>query len=135
MECLVQVLRDGAAWYDPLGWLAGYLGDQVVVAVVVQDGDALSFGDRGDEQVGEADCPDLPAAPQRGLHVQGPVPVLVVRGQPFVAGVPVSSRFIEFGGGSGCPAQFELEDAAGRDQTGLDQRPERCGDCGVTQPG
>ena len=45
-------------------WLHGDVRDEVVVGVVMQDGDPFPFGHGGDQQVGEADCPDLSAAPQ-----------------------------------------------------------------------
>jgi hypothetical protein len=42
----------GPAGDDPLHGLAGDGSDEVVVAVVAQHGDALSFGDGCDQQVG-----------------------------------------------------------------------------------
>jgi hypothetical protein len=54
----------------PLRGLAGDGCDVVVVAVVVQDGEVFSFGYCGDEQVGEADCPDGAAAPEGCLDVE-----------------------------------------------------------------
>src|SRR5271166_5676812 len=48
-------LWDGAAWHDPSHWLSGYCGNEVVVAVVVQERDLLSFRHGGDQQIGEAD--------------------------------------------------------------------------------
>ena len=82
-------------------------------------GEAFSFGDGGDEQVSESDGPDLSAPPELGLDGQGPVPVFVVGGQPFVACLPVCPHLVEFVGAAGSPAEFEFDDAAGRDQAGL----------------
>jgi len=48
----------------------------------------LSLGDGGDQQIGEVGGSDLSAAPQRGLDVQRPPPVLIVGGEPFIAEVP-----------------------------------------------
>ena len=50
--------------------LAGDGCDVVVVAVVVQHGEVFSFGYCGDEQVGEANCPDAAAAPEGGLDIE-----------------------------------------------------------------
>src|SRR5262249_31434892 len=75
---------DCTAWHSPPSRLAGYPGDQVVVAVVVHDGAALSLRHRGDQQDGEADHTDPAAAPQSSLDLQGSVPVLIVSGQPLV---------------------------------------------------
>ena len=69
--------------------LPGDVRDEVVVGVVVQHGDTFPFGHGGDQQVGDADCPDLPAAPQGALDIEGAPPVFVVGGEPFVAGVAV----------------------------------------------
>ena len=43
--------------YDPSHRLAGDLRDQLVVTVVVQNGDTFSFGHCRDQQVGQADRP------------------------------------------------------------------------------
>src|SRR6266581_3559148 len=66
----VEWLRDSTARDNPSRRLSGDLCDQVVVAVVVQHGDLLSLGDGGDQQIGEAECPDLPAARERGLDIE-----------------------------------------------------------------
>ena len=71
--------------------LAGDGCDVVVVAVVVQHGDVFSSGYCSDEQVGEANCPDTPAAPEGCLDVERAPPVLVQGGEPFVAGVAVGA--------------------------------------------
>ncbi len=55
MGCLPQLVRGlghRAAWHYPLGWLSGDFGDEVVVAVVMQERDSFSFGDGGNQQVG-----------------------------------------------------------------------------------
>jgi hypothetical protein len=64
--------------------------DEVVVGVVMQHCDTFPLGHGGDQKVGEADCPDLSAAPQCALEIEGPPPVFVVGGEPFVTGVAVS---------------------------------------------
>src|SRR5450631_3848220 len=76
---------DGSAGDHPLRGLAGGGGDVVVVAAVVQHGEVFSFGYCGDEQVGEASCPDASAAPEGGLDVECTPPVFVQGGEPFVA--------------------------------------------------
>src|ERR1700722_17319199 len=91
-----QRLWDGPAGHDPLGWLASDLGDDVVVAVVVQQRDAFSFRDCSDKQAREADRAHAPTAPQSSLDIKCAPPVLVVGGEPFVAGVAVSSLLVEF---------------------------------------
>ena len=53
-----------------------------VITVVVQDGDAFSFGHRRDQQVGQADRPHAPAVPQGGLDVNRASPVLIVVSSP-----------------------------------------------------
>jgi len=128
-------LGNRAAGDYPLGGLSGDPCDEVVVAVVVQDGEAFSFGDGGNEEVGEADCSDLSAAPEGGLDLQGAVPVFVVGGEPFVAGLPVCSYLVELVGCACSPAQFEFDDAASADEPGFDQRAEHRGHGRVPQPG
>jgi len=88
----------------------------------VQERDAFPLSDRGDQEVGEADCPDPSAAPQCGLDFQRAVPVLVMGGQPFVTLFPVGPNLVEFSSIAGCPGDLELDDTAGRDQPGLDER-------------
>src|SRR6266851_6360435 len=123
----VEWLRNGPAGDDPSCWLSGDLRDQVVVAVVVQHGDLFSLGYGGDQQAGESDCPDLPVAPERGLDIERAAPVLIVGGEPFVAGVAVGAQFIELCAGPGGPSELELDDAAGGYQPGLDQRAQHHG--------
>ena len=50
--------------------LAGDLRDQLVITVVVQNGDTFPFGHRRDQQVRQADRPDAPAPPQGALDVK-----------------------------------------------------------------
>jgi hypothetical protein len=56
---------------DPLSRLPGDVRDEVIVAVVMQHGDTIPLGRSGDQQVREADRPDLPVAPQRALSCPG----------------------------------------------------------------
>src|SRR6266702_3862236 len=114
----VEWLRDSTARDNPSRWLSGDLCDQVVVAVVVQHGDLLSLGDGRDQQIGEADCPDLPAAPERGLDIERAAPVLISGGEPFIADVAVGAQYVELCAGPGGPAELELDDAAGGHQSG-----------------
>src|SRR6266705_1135527 len=118
----LEWLRDSTARDNPSRRLSGDLCDQVVVAVVVQHGDLLSLGDGGDQQIGEADRADLPAAPERGLDIERAAPVLIPGGEPFIADVAVGAQYIELCAGPGGPAELELDDAAGGYQPGLDQR-------------
>jgi hypothetical protein len=113
---------DGAAWHDPSHWLFGDCGDEVVVAVIVQERDLLSFSHGGDQQIGKADCPHMPGAPQHALHLKGAVPVLVVGGQPFVAFFSVGSDLVELGTVARRPAELRFDDTARRYQAGLNQR-------------
>src|SRR5580693_7134219 len=85
----------GAAGHHPLHGLSGDSSDEVVVAVVMEHRHAFPLRDGGNEQAGEPDCPDLPAAPQRALGVQRPPPVLILGGQPFIPGVAVGAQFAE----------------------------------------
>ena len=103
-------------------WLAGDLRDQFVITVVVQDGDAFSFGHRRDQHVGQADRPHASAVPQGGLAVNRASPVLIVGGHPLMASVAVSSYLIELRTAPGCPSKFELDDTAGGYHSRLDQR-------------
>jgi hypothetical protein len=50
----------------PIAPAAGDLCDQLVITVVVQDGDTFSFGYRRDQQVRQADRSDAPAAVHPG---------------------------------------------------------------------
>ena len=117
-----HVLWHGAALHDPLHWLSGHPGDEIVVAVVVQQRDTFPFGDCGDQQVREADGPDPSGAPQRGLHVQCTMPVLIMGGQPLIARVPVRPDLVELSARARRPAELKLDDTAGCDQPGLDER-------------
>src|SRR6266568_4203832 len=130
----VEWLRDSTGRDNPSRWLSGDLCDQVVVAVVVQHGDLLSLGDGGDQQIGEADCPDLPGAPERCLDIKRAAPVLIACSEPFIAGVAVGAQFVEFCAGPGGPAELELDAAAGGYQPGRDQRAEDHGHWLVAQP-
>src|ERR1700733_14512931 len=84
-----------SARYDPLHRLAGDLRDQLVVTVVVQDGDTFPFGHCRDQQVGQADRPHAPAAPQGSLDVKRAPPVLIMGGQPLIARVAVGPLLVE----------------------------------------
>jgi hypothetical protein len=94
--------------------LAGDRCDEIIVSVVAQNGDAFSFGHCRDQQVGQAYRSHAPAPPQRGLDVKRAPPVLILGGQPLIAGIAVGSQLIELGAGPGCPAELELDDTAGR---------------------
>ena len=58
--------------------LGSDLCDQLVIIVVVQDGDTFSFGYCRDQQIGQADRSDAPAAPQGALDVKRAPPVLIM---------------------------------------------------------
>src|ERR1019366_6071420 len=124
---------DGSAGDHPLRGLACGGCDVVVVGVVVQNGDVFSFCYCGDEQVGEADCPDAAAAPEGGLGGGGTPPVFVQGGEPFVAGVTVGAQFIKLRAGPGCPPEFEFDHPAGGHQPCFDQRAENRGHPRVAQ--
>src|ERR1022692_133648 len=128
-------LRDSPAGHDPLHRLAGDLGDKVVVAVVVQQGEAFSFCHGSDEQVGEAYCSHAPAAPERGLDIKRAPPVLIMYGEPLVAGIAVDSQLVELCAAPGGPSYFELKDTAGGYPSRLDQRGKHRGDRRVAQAG
>ena len=66
--------------YDPSHRLAGDLRDQLVVTVVMQDGDTFSFGHGRDQQVRQADRPDATASPQGALDVKRAPPVFIMGG-------------------------------------------------------
>ena len=55
-------------------------------------GHAFPLGHGSDKQVRETNCPDMPSAPQCGLHVQGAAPVLIMGGQPLISGTPVDAK-------------------------------------------
>src|SRR5450631_3694422 len=95
MPYAVRGSRDGSPGHHAGRGLAGDLRDQLIVAVVMEHGDAFPFRDGGDQQVREADRPGMSTTPQRRLYIQGTAPVLVMSGQPLIAGVPVSAQFIE----------------------------------------
>ena len=59
-----------SARHDPLHRLAGDLRDQLVITVVVQDGNTFSFGYCRDQQVRQADRSDAAAAPQGNLDLK-----------------------------------------------------------------
>src|SRR5215471_16470632 len=88
----------------------------------MQHGDTFPLGHGGDQEIREADCPDLPAAPQRALDIEGAPPIFIVGGEPFVADVAVSPQLAELRRGPGSPAELELDHAAGCHQARLDQR-------------
>src|ERR1700722_14319916 len=111
-----------SARYDPLRLLAGNLRDEVVVTVVMHNGDSFSFRHSCDEQVGQADRSAPTGAPQRGLDVERAPPVLVVSGQPLIASVAVGSQLVELWTAAGGPAEFEFDDAAGSYHARFDQR-------------
>jgi hypothetical protein len=64
----------------------------------VQHGDLFSLGHSGDQQVGEADRPDLPAAPERGLDIERAPPV---RSTTMLSG---AGAVVEVGGEGGVAA-------------------------------
>src|SRR5262249_5646183 len=89
-------LSRNRSWRDnPPHRLAGNPGDQVVVPVVMQDRDPLSFGDGRDEQVRQANSPHLPSRPQRSLDIECPPPIFVVGRQPLIASVPVGPNLLQ----------------------------------------
>jgi hypothetical protein len=47
--------RYAPAFDNPLGRLAGHPGDDVVIAIVVQDCQPCRFGGRSDDQIGDGD--------------------------------------------------------------------------------
>ena len=55
-----------------LAWLAGDLGDEVEVAVVVEQGETGLFGGGGDEQIGDLASP-LAAGGEEALDLAGPL--------------------------------------------------------------
>jgi hypothetical protein len=118
----VDTSRHRAAWHDPLHWLSGYLGNEVVVAVVVQERDLFPFSDSCDQQVGEAHSPDPPAVPQHGLHVKRPMPVLIMGRQPLVALLAVGPDQIKLSGTPSRPAELKFDHTARRDEPRLDKR-------------
>jgi hypothetical protein len=126
-------LRDSPAGYDPLHWLACDLGDEVAVAVVVQQNDAFPFGNRSDEQAGETDRSHAPAAPERGLDIKRAPPVLIVNGEPFIADVAIGTQLVEFCAAAGGPSQFRLDDTAGGHHSRVDQRRKHRGDRRVAE--
>jgi hypothetical protein len=54
-----------------------------------------------------------------------------VDGEPFVAGLPVCPHVVKLVGGAVAQPSYELDNAARRDEAGLDQRAERRGDGAV----
>ena len=103
-------------------WLSGDLCNEVAIAVIVHERDVFSFGDGCDQQVGEADCPDPPAAPQLGLHRQRAMPVLIMGGQPLVALFAICPDQIKLSGIACGPAELKFDHAAGGDEPCLDKR-------------
>jgi hypothetical protein len=59
----LHMSRHSSAGHDPLHRLPGDLGNEVVVVVVVQQRHLSPLSDSCNQQGGEADCPDSPAAP------------------------------------------------------------------------
>jgi hypothetical protein len=96
---------DRSAGYDPLHRLAGDLRDQLVIAVVVQNGDSFSFGHCRDQQVRQADRPDKPAPPQGALDIKRAPPVFIMGGQPLIASVAIGSYLIELRAAAGSPVE------------------------------
>jgi hypothetical protein len=107
--------RHGASRHHPLHWLSGYPGYQVVVAVVMKEGDSFPLRDSCNQQVGKADSPDPAAVPQLRLHIKRAMPVFVVGCEPLVACFPVSSDKVKLIAIACRPAQLELDDTARRD--------------------
>jgi len=107
--------------------LAGDLRNQLVVTVVVQNGDTFSFGHRRDQQVRQADCSDAPSPPHDGLDRKRAPPVLIMGGQPFIASITVGSYLIELRAAPSRPSELELDDTASSYHSRLDQRrQDRC---------
>jgi hypothetical protein len=83
---------DGSPGHHPGHRLTGDLRDQFIVAAVMEQGDAFPFRDGRDQQVREADRPDMPTTPQRRLYVQGTAPVLVMGRQPLLEALGFAER-------------------------------------------
>src|ERR1700722_4958959 len=122
-----QSSGNGPPGYDPLHWLAGDLCDELVVAVVMQNGDTFSFRHCSDQQVREAHRSHAPASPQRSLDVKCAPPVLIASSQPLVPSTSVGSEFIELCAAPGRPAELELDDTTGTHDARHDQRRKNCG--------
>ena len=60
--------------------------------------------------------------PQGPLHFERAMPVLNMGSQPFVVFDAVGSDEVELSATASRPAELELDDTAGRDKPGLDER-------------
>src|SRR5665811_1813070 len=113
---------DVAARGDPSRLKVNKLADRVVVRVVVQDGDAVLFGDGRAKQVGQAHVTVSRDPCQGSLDIQGPLPVLVQDGQVLICRLAIGSDLLVALRAPRAEQRFEVERSTGSDQAGSDQR-------------
>jgi hypothetical protein len=75
--------------------------DVVEVAVIVDQRDAMMFGNGRDQQISDADRPALAAGSERALHVEGTLPLLVVCRQVLIGATAVCPNCLVVGASAG----------------------------------
>ena len=100
-----RVLVGGASFDDPLGGLAGDLGDELEVGVVVQYDKASALGDGSDESVDQRDRPVEPPVHKALLDVQR-TPEVSFGGRRSLEGIEPGRDCFVVGGGAGAEAEF-----------------------------
>ena len=94
-----------ASFDDPLGGLAGDLGDELKVSVVVQYDKASTLGDGSDESVDQRDRSVEPPVHKALLDVQR-TPEVALGGRRSLEGTEPGRGRVVVGGGAGTEAQF-----------------------------
>ncbi len=102
---LFRVLVGGASFDNPLGGLAGDLGNELEVGVVVQYDKASALGDGSDQSVDQRDCPVKPPVHEALLEVKG-APEVSFGGRRSLEGIEPGRGCVVVGGGAGAEAQF-----------------------------
>src|SRR5665811_1147691 len=113
---------DVAARGDPSRLKVNKLADRVVVRVVVQDGDAVLFGDGREQEVGQAHVTVSREPCQGSLNIQGPMPVLGQDRQVLIGRLAVHSDLLVVLRSPRAQQRFEVQRSTGSDQAGSDQR-------------
>lgn len=102
---LFRVLVGGASFDNPLGGLAGDLGNELEVGVVVQYDKASALGDGSDQSVDQRDCPVKPPVHKALLDVQR-TPEVALGGRRSLERIEPGRGRVVVGSGAGAETQF-----------------------------
>ena len=112
-----RVLVGGASFDNPLGGLAGDLGNELKVGVVVQYDKASTLGDGCDESVDQRDRPVKPPVHEALLDVKG-APEVALGGRCSLEGCEPGRGRVVASGSAGAEAQLVDDRGAQCDLTG-----------------